>query len=68
MIDERLEDAYKKEIEQLKCERDKLIEETEALKAKSSYFSNRYQQIDAEAEKLRAQMEIVHLIFGGVNR
>jgi len=68
MIDERLEDAYKKEIEQLKRMLDKLTEEKHYGEEKRACMAAELKQAEIEVERLRAQMEVVRLIFGGTNK
>ena len=48
---------YKAEYERLKAENEKLKEEI-----------NWYRDIDFEMKRMRAQLDIVYLIFGGANR
>lgn len=61
MIDERMENAYKKGIEQLK-------QECDALKEDKKILTGNLHNPEIEVEKLRAQMEIVRLFLGGSNR
>lgn len=68
MIDERMEDAYKKGIDQMKAERDKSLEEIKYLKEKYACLKEDHKRLEIEADKLRAQMEIVRLFLGGSNR
>ena len=48
---------YKAEYERLKAENEKLKEEIDW-----------YRDIDFEMKRMRAQLDIVYLIFGGANR
>ena len=48
---------YKAEYERLKAENEKLKEEI-----------NWYRDVDFEMKRMRAQLDIVYLIFGGANR